>query len=97
MSKPNRPSPQEIVFAFPKELDGKPVERVTMRPPKGSDSVAAGSVAKNPAEGEMILISNLCGLTPDFILEMELCDVNQLQEALSNFLSIRPKLPAKSS
>lgn len=78
---------KKIVFEEPIVVGGKEITEVTMRVPKGKDSLMVADIV-NPIEKDFVLISNLCNLnaTVDEMNEIDLKEIVQLQTALRSFL-----------
>lgn len=77
----------KIKLKNPINVDGDNIEVLEMRPPKVRDRLIAEKQAGGVAEKEMIFIANLCNVTPDVMMEVDLSDYVKLQEAVNNFLS----------
>jgi hypothetical protein len=59
--------------------------KITMRPPKVRDMRAVSKI-EDKVERELTLISNLTGLSPDELDELDFKEYKKLQEALGGFL-----------
>ena len=66
---------------------GESLTEVKMRAPKMRDRLIADKTPGTIAYKELTFISNLCGLSPDTIMEMDLADYIQLQTAVNDFLA----------
>lgn len=78
---------KKIAFDEPIIVGGKPIEKVTMRVPKGKDLRAVSHVL-NPVERDFQMISNLCDINAsiDDFDEFGAKEIIQLQTALQGFL-----------
>ena len=78
---------KKIVFEEPIIIGKKEIKEVTMRVPKGKDSLMVASIT-NTIEKDFVFISNLCNLnaTVEEMGEIDLKEILQLQAALRSFL-----------
>ncbi len=76
-----------IKLKTPVEVNGETFENMTIRPPKVRDRLVAEKTPGNSADKEVTFIANLCTVSPDVIMELDLADYVQLQEAVNHFLS----------
>lgn len=75
----------DIALAFPIEVDGRNIDKVTMRRPKVRDTLAARKVSKDQTEIGIFLLASLCDLSPEHVHEMDEVDANRLQEQYDSF------------
>lgn len=66
---------------------GETIEEVTVRAPTVRDRLVADKTPGNVADKELTFISNLCGMAPDTMMELDLADYMSLQKAVNDFLS----------
>ena len=59
--------------------------KLVMRPPKAKDTRNAQQLADNDADVEILLLANLCEVTQDTVLELEVVDYDALQNAYTSF------------
>lgn len=86
MTNKQQYQPIKVTLQVPKELDGKLVESVTMRPPKAADVIAAHTSTNNDIGRDVLLFANLTDTTPEFIGAMEFYDYKLLEQANDCFL-----------
>ena len=67
-------------------MDGAPVTRLTMRPPRVRDSRDAQRIGTTNAEHESTLMANLCEVTPEFVADLHMCDYLKMTAAYESFL-----------
>ena len=85
MSQKNQPEPAAIDLYYEYEMDGAPVTRLTMRPPRARDLRDAQRAAPAGHEMEVRLFSNLCEVTPELLLDLHIRDYFAVQEAYRGF------------
>lgn len=77
----------KIELKFPITIDGTKVSVLQLRRPKVRDMLGVEKGAQNDAEKEIHLFANLCEITPEQILELDMADYAGLQKAYQGFLS----------
>ncbi|WP_245287372.1 phage tail assembly protein [Bradyrhizobium elkanii] len=75
----------EITLDFPIEVDGKPYKTLTMRRPKTKDSLKAAKFKGHDADKGILLLSDLCNVSPDVIEELDEIDAKKLSDQLDAF------------
>jgi hypothetical protein len=75
---------QVVVLDYPVTLEGKTYSELSVRRPKLVDVMIADK-QKTAYEKEVTLLSNLCGVTPSVINEMDLKDYEALREVYESF------------
>lgn len=85
----------KITLDYPVKITGKETSEITMRRPKVRDMILSDRPGKSDAEKEMSLFSDLTGMSPDELQELDMGDYLKLQEAYRGFLSSRPATPVK--
>ncbi|MCW7553643.1 phage tail assembly protein [Endozoicomonas gorgoniicola] len=78
--------PIPIPLESPRDLDGKPVSELTMRPPTTSDVVVAQSKADNPIQKDVLLYANLTDTSENFIQSLAFYDFKQVEKAFDAFM-----------
>jgi Phage tail assembly chaperone proteins, E, or 41 or 14 len=76
-----------IKLKTPIQVNGETIEQMVIRPPKVRDRLVAEKTPGGTAEKEVTFISNLCSVSQETIMELDLADYVQLQEAVNHFLS----------
>ncbi|UTW01241.1 phage tail assembly protein [Marinomonas rhizomae] len=76
---------KKITLKSPITVDGVEYKELEMREPTVRDQVLAQS-ANNPAQNEVQLFANLCGISSDAVMDLTLSNYTRLQEAFSGFL-----------
>ncbi|MEM1000457.1 MAG: phage tail assembly protein [Bacteroidota bacterium] len=66
---------------------GETITEVTVRPPTVRDRLIADKTPGSASDKELTFISNLCGLPPEVMMDLDLADYMQLQNAVNDFLS----------
>lgn len=87
------PIKMDVQLDYPVNVSGVDVTQVTMRRPKVRDEMAAEDGAREyyntnnptPAETEVMLISNLCDISPDVIEDMYSSEYQKLTAAYRGF------------
>lgn len=69
------------------EIDGVKVSVIQLRRPKVRDMLSVEKSTDNDAEKEINLFANLCELTPDNLLDLDMADYTKLQKVYQDFLS----------
>lgn len=80
-------SNQSIKLKHPIDLDGVKVDRIQLRRPKVRDMLAVDTSTASDAEKELNLFANLCELSPDNLMDLDMADYAKLQKAYQDFLS----------
>ncbi|MHC2398975.1 hypothetical protein ACVMGC_003519 [Bradyrhizobium barranii subsp. barranii] len=75
----------EITLDFPFEVDGKTYKTLTMRRPKTKDSLKAAKFKGHDADKGILLLSDLCNVSPDVIEELDEIDAKKLSDQLDAF------------
>ncbi|WP_445215891.1 phage tail assembly protein [Bradyrhizobium sp. Pa8] len=75
----------EITLDFPFEVDGKNYTSLTMRRPKTKDSLKAAKFKGHDADKGILLLSDLCNVSPDVIAELDEIDAFKLGTQLDAF------------
>lgn len=75
----------EITLDFPFEVDGKTYKAMTMRRPKTKDSLKAAKFKGHDADKGILLLSDLCNVSPDVIEELDEIDAKKLSDQLDAF------------
>ena len=84
MSQKNESVTFELNFPI-STPDGEFIRSVTMRRPKVGDVLKYPVSGSGDMQGEVNLVSALCGLCPEDVREMELSDYGRLQDQLLAF------------
>lgn len=66
---------------------GEAIKELMVRSPTVRDRLIADKTPGSVADKELSFISNLCGVAPDVIMQLELADYIQLQKVVNDFLS----------
>jgi hypothetical protein len=74
-----------IELDFPVNVGGLDVARLTMRRPKTRDSLKAAKLKTHEAERGVVLLADLCDVSPDVIGELDEVDARKLGEQLDAF------------
>jgi hypothetical protein len=75
---------QKLTLDYPVTIDGKTYSDLAIRRPKLIDVMIADK-QKSDYEKEVTLLSNLCGVSPNVINEMDLKDYESLREIYASF------------
>ena len=86
MSQKNQPEPAAIDLYYEYEMDGAPVTRLTMRPPRVRDVRDAQRGGGSDAENELRLFANLCEAAPEFLADLHMRDYLAVREVYEAFL-----------
>lgn len=78
---------QSIELTHAIEIDGVRVKTLKIRRPKVRDMLSVEKSTDNDAQKEINLFANLCELTPDQLMDLDMADYTQLQKAYQGFLS----------
>lgn len=68
------------------DVDGKQVQVLHMREPIVADQLALDGMKGSDALKEVMLLANLCNISPDDIKRIPLSDYRRLQRAFSGFI-----------
>lgn len=74
-----------ISLDFPITVDGARYDALTMRRPKTKDSMKAAKFKGHDADKGILLFSDLCGVSPDVIEELDEIDAQKLADQLDAF------------
>lgn len=77
----------KIDLTHPIDIDGTKVSVLRLRRPKVRDMLSVEKSVDNDAEKEIQLFANLCELTPENLLDLDMADYSKLQKAYQDFLS----------
>jgi len=69
------------------DIDGVKTAQLHIRRPKVRDMLSVEKSTQNDAEKEINLFANLCELTPEQLLELDMADYAKLQKTYQSFLS----------
>lgn len=83
--KPDMRLRAEITLDFPFDCDGKTYEKLTMRRPKTKDSMKAAKFKGHDADKGIMLLADLCDVSPDVIEELDEIDAKKLGDQLDAF------------
>jgi hypothetical protein len=85
-AKQQRPEQSvKVVFDFPETVSGVEVDHVIMRRPKVGDRVAASKASSNEGEQTVHLVSNLCEILYEDVLEFDDINWGKLEAQLLAF------------
>ena len=76
-----------IEIKHPISVDGVKVKSLKLRRPKVRDMLSVESAQISDAEKEINLFANLCEVTPEALMELDMSDYAKLQKAYQDFLS----------
>ncbi len=68
-------------------IDGTKVSVLNLRRPKVRDMLSVEKSIDNDAEKEIQLFANLCEISPDNLLDLDMSDYAKLQKVYQDFLS----------
>ncbi|WP_027853038.1 phage tail assembly protein [Marinobacterium litorale] len=77
----------EVELQHPISVDGAQVKILRLRRPKVRDMLGVEQGARNDAEKEIQLFANLCEVTSEQLLDLDMADYAKLQKAYQDFLS----------
>lgn len=77
----------KISLDHPITIDGAKVSALSVRRPKVRDMLGVEKSAANDAEKEIHLFANLCEVTPDDLMDLDMADYAKLQKQYQDFLS----------
>ncbi len=78
---------ENIELKYPFEINGVTCNTLSIRRPKVNDRLIAEKSSGTEIEKEIRLIANLCEVSPDNIMQLDLADYVAVQECLTGFLS----------
>ncbi len=76
-----------IELKYPFEINGVTCDSLSIRRPKVNDRLIAEKSPGSEIEKEIRLIANLCEVSPENIMQLDLADYGSVQECLTSFLS----------
>ncbi|AXF86640.1 hypothetical protein DTO96_102395 [Ephemeroptericola cinctiostellae] len=74
-----------LALDYPVNVGGLSYTEVTVRRPKGRDSIIASKAPGNDIEQAFFMLANLCEVTPEVIAEMDDADIMRINEVLVGF------------
>lgn len=77
--------PIELNYAI--DMDGAKVKVLHIRRPKVRDMLSVEKTSTTDAEKEINLFANLCEVTPESLMDLDMSDYSKLQKAYQDFLS----------
>ena len=80
----------EIDLDFPIEVDGREVDKVTMRRPKVDDELTFSEAKGSQARKAVVLLAALCELTPKQVGSMDTADFAKLEKQYADFRGSQP-------
>ncbi|MTW16631.1 phage tail assembly protein [Rhodoplanes serenus] len=75
----------EVALDFPIEIDGTTYNKLTMRRLKTRDSLKAAEYRGSDAKRGVLLLADLCDVSPDVIEELDDVDFQKLDQQLARF------------
>ena len=85
MSQTLHPNTAKIQLDYPVEISGVEVKHLVMRRPKVRDLMAANKGGGSDADMALMLVANLCSITPDEVLELDAADWQKCEEQVAAF------------
>ncbi|WP_421902173.1 phage tail assembly protein [Maridesulfovibrio sp.] len=76
-----------ITLEYPVESKGTEIKTLEMRRPKVRDQVASKKSSKSDEDIEVNLFANLCEVSPEIIMDLDMKDYKSLQKEYKSFLS----------
>ncbi len=76
-----------ITLKYPVESKGIEVKTLEMRRPKVRDQVTSKKSSKSDEDIEVNLFANLCEVSPEIIMDLDMKDYKSLQKEYKSFLS----------
>ncbi len=76
-----------IELKYPISVDGVNVKSLKLRRPKVRDMLGVETASVSDAEKEINLFANLCEVTPEALMDLDMADYAKLQKAYQDFLS----------
>jgi hypothetical protein len=80
----------KIALDFPVTISGVEVKHIIMRRPKVRDEVAFTKSKGDDADKTLMLIANLCEVTPEDLMELDSADFKKLEEQFQDFKGAKP-------
>ena len=77
----------KIDLKHPVHISGALTSKLAIRRPKVKDMINVDQSKQSDAQKEVNLFANLCELTPENIMDLDMADYAQLQRAYQDFLS----------
>jgi hypothetical protein len=74
-----------IPLEFPVTLDGQVIDSLTMRRPKGRDSIKASKMKGGEFEKGLALMADLVGLPIEHFVELDEVDIEAIQTQYTRF------------
>jgi hypothetical protein len=75
----------DISLEFPVTLDGQVIDTLTMRRPKGRDSIKAAKAKGGEFEKGIALMADLVGLPVEHFVELDEVDIEAIQAQYARF------------
>lgn len=75
----------KIQLIIPVNFDGKEIKELEIRRPTLRDNMIANKSSEHNEDKDVMLMSLLCSCEQDLILDLDMADVIQIQEAIANF------------
>lgn len=94
MTEVKKPSTVLLVLDYPITVGGIDYTEVTVRRPKGRDSIISSKAPGTEVEQAFFMLANLCEVTPDVIAEMDDSDILRINEVLVGFKNRPSTTPA---
>lgn len=85
------PEDTTIQLDYPITFEGREVKEITLRRPKVKEARDVRKKNKDDADMEIALLSQLAGLAPAAIEELDVADYSKLQEVLAGFFGSSAK------
>ena len=76
-----------VKLKYSVEVDGVSVNQLKVRRPKVRDMLGVESTKASDAEKEINLFANLCEVTPETLMGLDMADYAKLQKVYQDFLS----------
>lgn len=89
MGRTAHPNTAKIELSFPIEVSGVEVNHLIMRRPKVRDLIAAQKSGGTEAEMGVVLVANLCELTPTDVGELDAADWDKCEVQVQAFKQAR--------
>lgn len=88
------PNTVKIELNFPITVSGVETHHLILRRPKLRDDLAASKLGGSDEDQSVFLVSNLCEVSQDDLMELDASDWTQIQNAMAGFR--RAKLQKES-
>jgi hypothetical protein len=85
------PNTAKIKLSVPIKISGVETDHLTMRRPKLRDRIAASKAAAHQADQLLHLVSSLCEVPVDDLLEIDGGDWSTVEEQVGAFLQPQPR------